>query len=119
MRERVLCPTCKSYKNHGGRGIRIYRRWDDFREFHADMGDPPEGMTLHRKDKNGHYKPENCIWAHGNALDRSDSIMWTHNGETHCRAVWERKLGFKKGVLPSRHYAGWPIEKILTTPTQA
>lgn len=119
MRERVLCKTNKAYKYYGGRGIRICQRWHDFKEFYADMGDPPKGMTLHRKNNDGNYTPLNCIWADKftQAQGKSTNVNWTHNGETHCIAVWERKLGTKKGVLRSRHLAGWDVKRILTTPT--
>lgn len=63
MWTRCTNPNVKSYKDYGGRGIRVCKRWEKFEHFLADMGERPEGKTLDRKNVNGNYTPANCKWA--------------------------------------------------------
>ncbi|QMV29723.1 hypothetical protein [Vibrio phage vB_VnaS-AQKL99] len=63
MRARCLNPSNTRFADYGGRGITICKRWDDFINFHADMGDRPEGLTLDRINVNGNYEPDNCKWS--------------------------------------------------------
>ena len=64
MKERCYNPNHRHFRSYGGRGIAVCQRWlDSFVNFVVDMGKRPLGFTLDRKDTNGDYTPENCMWS--------------------------------------------------------
>lgn len=64
MIQRCENPNQKSFKNYGGRGIKVCDHWHSFENFYTDVGDPPKGKTLDRyPDNDGDYEPLNFRWA--------------------------------------------------------
>lgn len=62
MFRRCCNPSYHAYAHYGGRGIKVCKRWSKFANFLKDMGERPKGMTLERKNTNGHYSKSNCKW---------------------------------------------------------
>lgn len=64
MHVRCTNPHHVSYKDYGGRGIKVCERWSTFEQFYKDMHPRPSmDHTLDRQDPNGNYTPENVQWA--------------------------------------------------------
>src|SRR5215467_599647 len=64
MRSRCRNPNHHSYKNYGGRGIKVCKRWLKFENFLTDVGARPPSTSLDRyPNNNGNYKPSNVRWA--------------------------------------------------------
>lgn len=64
MRQRCRNPNDPRYAHAGGRGITICPQWEDFAVFLRDMGPRPSPRhRLARRDADGDFMPENCVWA--------------------------------------------------------
>ncbi len=69
MIDRCENPTTPNFKNYGGRGITVCRRWrwgtkakTGFEYFYQDMGPRPEGRSIERLNNDKGYAPWNCVW---------------------------------------------------------
>jgi hypothetical protein len=120
MRQRCLNPKHAAYADYGGRGITICEPWRAYETFLADMGEPPNGMSLDRKENDKGYDPENCRWATAKeqAHNRRNNRWITAFGKTLIMADWSREVGIREDVLCWRVSSGWDAEKALTVPVK-
>lgn len=57
-------PNYWTYKNYGGKGVKLapqWREWPAFKKWALENG-YQRGRQIHRKDEDGDYCPENCVW---------------------------------------------------------
>jgi hypothetical protein len=116
MRQRCNNPRNKAWAGYGGRGIKICPEWDDFTRFAADMGEPPLGASLDRRDNDAGYSKANCVWASPiqQANNCRSNRRITANGETMTLAQWSRRVGLDRGTITKRLARGATPEKALT-----
>ena len=108
------------WKDYGGRGIAVCKRWKEFANFIADIGQRPTPKhTIERRDNNLGYSPENCVWATRTqqARNKRTTVMLTSGGKTQCLAEWCEELGMNYHTLYTRIFnRGWSVEAALNTP---
>lgn len=126
MRQRCTNPAEPAYPDYGGRGIYVCDRWTygdgergGFECFLADMGaKPAPGLSLERRDNDGPYSPENCVWATPaeQARNRRTNRHLTIDGERLIVADVARRVGLTPACLARRLSAGWSVERALQQP---
>lgn len=85
MLSRCRNPNTTSYKDYGGRGIRVCDRWLSFQNFYDDMRPTWQpGLTLERRNNDGNYEPSNCCW-----IPRSEQSK-NRRGVTYLETPWGR-----------------------------
>ncbi len=122
------------YKNYGGRGIGVCKRFRSFASFFAVMGERPTGLTIDRIANDGGYdcgkcadcrsrgvKKLNCRWAtrleqNGNTRK---NMRLTFCGETHHQAEWSRITVIGSKTIEGRLKRGWSVERALSVQPDA
>lgn len=109
MKMRCLNSRNLIFKNYGGRGIKVCKRWMKFENFYKDMGERPEGMNLGRINNNGDYKPSNCRWEtqkqqNGN---KTNSRLIVIGGRKMLPVEWAKVSGINYNTLNTRLLRGW------------
>lgn len=118
--ERCGAKTGKRYRNYGSRGIKVCDRWRrSFPNFLADMGPKPEGnFSIERKEVNGNYEPDNCIWIpmKDQPRNRRDSVFVTIGGDKVLLIDLCQRYGLERQVVYGRLKMGWGIEEAICIP---
>ena len=121
MKQRCSNPNATGYRNYGGKGIVVCERWtrrrEGFRNFVADMGPKPAPeYTLERKDRNGPYSPENCIWAsrRDQLLNTSRTVVFERDGIEYRASDLAEQYGLNPRLVAERAKAGKPLAEIVS-----
>lgn len=97
IKTRCYNPSSPTYRNYGGRGIKVCDRWlKSFEDFYSDVGDPPSDKhSLDRyPDVNGNYEPGNVRWAtHAEQCNNKRTNVYVDfNGRRQTATQWAREL---------------------------
>jgi hypothetical protein len=118
IKERCFNKKTRSYPDYGGRGINVSERWvKSFETFLADMGPRPKGKySIERKDFNGNYCPENCIWIpmSDQPKNKRSNVMIEFSGKKLYKAQWAKLFGITNQKF-QRLEKSMPIDKIAIT----
>lgn len=123
MKNRCFNPGTDRYCDYGGRGITVCDRWaNSFENFLSDMGDRPTGKhTIERKDTNGNYEPNNCVWATRSeqANNKRNNRQITIDGVTKTLAQWAEVSGVTESGIRGRLKRGVCGAALLAPNTRA
>ena len=117
IKSRCNNPKNKAFKNYGGRGIKVCKRWQkSFILFLKDMGmAPTRKHSIDRIDNNGDYRPGNCRWA--TAKEQGNNTRLNHliefKGQKKTLMEWSEIIGFHYKRAHKRIFAGWDFEDVI------
>ncbi len=122
LRARCNDPKNQKYPKYGGRGIKVCDRWQSsFSNFLADMGERPgREFTIERKEVDGDYEPENCIWlpAKDQGRNKTCSVYVEYEGHEVLLLDLCAELGLDRNRTYQRLKLGWPLEKAISSPVR-
>lgn len=121
MKERCYNEKNNSYKDYGGRGIKICEDWlNDFAKFYdwSNENGYKEGLSIDRIDVNGNYTPENCRWADWEEQEnnRRDNIHINVNGKDFTISQLARLIKSSPSSVAWRLKHGWSADDIINKP---
>jgi len=121
MWTRCTNPKANSYKDYGAKGIVPCEKWRTLEGFIEDMGMPPDGLTLERKDGNLGYNKDNCEWADytTQARNRSNALWFDWEGKSvHLKDLCVQYSLDYHAVYWRLFVGKWSLEDALLTPSQ-
>lgn len=123
MRARCRNKEAVSYKDYGGKGVRVCDEWEnDFVSFYnwaINNGWSP-GLQLD-KDIKGNgllYGPNACMFVTRsvNCRHKSNNRVITYDGVSKTLAEWSEITGISRIAIHSRIQRGWDLKKVFETP---
>ena len=96
FRYRCKCKTSKDFIHYGIRGITVCEEWEDyinFKKWALFLG-YKEGLSIERKNTNGNYDPENCIFTtiKENNRNKTNGYWWFIYGKRFNSSVSAAKF---------------------------
>ena len=120
MRGRCNSPTNPSYKNYGGRGIKVCDEWNNYIAFAtwAREYGYQDDLTIDRIDNDGNYEPTNCRWVDRKTQNRNkrNNRYVEYTGDKKTIADWCDATGISSSAIRRRIDCGWDVGLALTKP---
>lgn len=127
IKKRCYSEKCSSYKNYGGRGIKMCPEWKDdyvaFRDFMLSIGYDEsissKYQTIERIDVNGNYEPNNCklTTMKEQNLNKRNNHLVTYKGVTKTITEFAEDFNLDVNTILNRiNNFGYSIEKALEKP---
>ena len=116
IKNRCYNPHASNFQHYGGRGIKMHAEWrDSFEAFFRDVGDPPKGKRIDRKENSGNYEPGNIrfVDAVTQQNNKRNNHVVTFNGQSRTLAEWQRATGIPSSRIRARLRNGWSAERAL------
>ena len=124
MKARCYNKNRKSYKDYGGRGIKVCDEWlNDFEAFRnwAFKNGYSNDLSIDRIDNDGDYEPDNCRWVNRkqqNRNKRTNRIIEI-DGKKQTLTDWCNEVGIGRHTVLDRINKGWnEKDAVLTKPWQ-
>lgn len=101
MLARCGIESATGFARYGGAGVLVCERWHTFTNFLADMGDPPDGMSIDRIKNELGYELGNCRWATSQTQNENRrSVRWIEfDGKRMNITQWAIHLNISKSAL--------------------
>lgn len=121
MLGRCTQPRHRRFADYGGRGISVCPRWlASLTAFIEDMGRRPSAdHQLERRNNDGPYCKENCVWATRKEQGRNkrNNLILALDGREQPMSAWAEELGMPYTTLRRRKAVlGWSDRETLLTP---
>jgi hypothetical protein len=117
MKDRCYNKNLKQYKDYGGRGIMVCKRWfKSFDSFRKYMGDEfKEVYELERINVNGDYKKSNCTWVTHKQQQRNkrSNHIVSYKGNKLTIIEWAEITHQKANTILTRIRRGWEVKDAL------